>query len=119
MKKRIPRGMRFFVFRRYVLDYDVYMVVKSKQPISKSTKPLSVRVAPETENKLQRLAEATDRPKSWHMEQAIEAYLQEQSWQISKIEQGIKELDRGMGIPHHEVTTALQGYIKSKRRKRA
>ena len=40
---------------------------------------ISVRVDPEIEARLAQLAEATDRPKSWHLEQALKSYREKQN----------------------------------------
>lgn len=64
---------------------------------------LSFRVSKETAKRLDALAEATDRPRSWLLEQALESYLEVQAWQVEHIRQGLAELEAGQGIPHEEV----------------
>lgn len=75
--------------------------------MSKTAKPdsqaVSFRVSSTKVEQLERLAAATDRPRSWHIEQALDAYLDVQSWQIAHIEQGIAEMDAGEGIPHKDI----------------
>jgi len=68
---------------------------------------LSFRTSPEKVKRLDRLSRTTDRAKSWLLEQALDAYLDAQSWQVDHIEQGQKELRRGEGIPHEEVSAWL------------
>jgi len=73
---------------------------------------ISFRASPDKVAQLERLAEATDRPRSWHIEQALDAYLDVQSWQIAHIEQGIAEMDKGEGIPHEDVKDWLTTWGK-------
>ena len=56
------------------------------------TIPLSFRIRRETADRIDRLAEATDRSRSWLLEQAVENYLNTQSWQIERIEEGMEAL---------------------------
>ncbi len=71
---------------------------------------LSFRTSREKANRLKRLSQATDRARSWLLEQALDAYLDAQSWQIAHIEKGLNELRRGEGIPHEDVAEWLAGW---------
>ena len=71
------------------------------------TKTISVRLPADRLAALQRLAETTGQPRSWHMARALDAYLDVQAWQIAGIKQAIAELDAGRGIPHEEVKKML------------
>jgi len=56
---------------------------------------VTTRLDPETNAKLEQLAKATVRSKSFLVAEAVRAFLQEHSWQIQAIEQGIQEADAG------------------------
>ncbi len=56
---------------------------------------LTVRLPVHLREKLEGLAEATARSKSWLAADAIRAYVELQEWQIKEIEAGIKEADAG------------------------
>lgn len=58
-----------------------------------STATVTARLDAETASKLEQLAKATVRSKSFLVAEAIRAFVQEQSWQIQAIEQGIEEAD--------------------------
>ena len=74
------------------------------------TVPLSLRISEEKARRIETLAKATDRSKSWLLEQALDAYLETQSWQVARIERGLAEIDRGEGRPHEEVAEWLSGW---------
>jgi predicted transcriptional regulator len=56
---------------------------------------LTVRISPELQSQLDRVAEAIDRPKSWIVKQALEAFVAAQAWQIDEIRRGLAEADAG------------------------
>ncbi len=74
------------------------------------TVPLSLRISERKAHDIEALAKATDRSKSWLLEQALDAYLDTQSWQVARIEQGLAELDSGEGRPHEAVAEWLSGW---------
>ncbi len=74
------------------------------------TVPLSLRISEQKAREIETLAKATDRSKSWLLEQALDAYLETQSWQVARIERGLAELDRGEGVAHEEVAEWLSDW---------
>jgi RHH-type transcriptional regulator, rel operon repressor / antitoxin RelB len=74
------------------------------------TTSLSFRVSKAKAEQIERLAEAVDRPKSWLLQQALDAYLEVQAWHIAHIEQGRREIREGRGIPHDEVVRWVEGW---------
>ncbi len=83
------------------------------------TQAISFRIRSEKVDELERLAKATDRPRSWHIEQALDSYLDDQSWQIAQIEKSVAEMDAGEGIPHEEIKKELRNWGKGGQAKRA
>jgi predicted transcriptional regulator len=75
--------------------------------MSKTTS-LSFRVPKDKADKLEELADAMDRPRSWLLRQALDAYLDVQAWQVAHIEEGRRELREGKGIPHEKVVAWLE-----------
>ena len=63
---------------------------------------LSFRVSSEKAAELDKLAEATERPKSWLLEKALDSYLEEQAWQIEHIKAGIKAADEGRVVSNED-----------------
>ena len=78
-----------------------------------SNAALSFRVSAEKTRAIDKLAKATDRPRSWHLEQALDAYLEVQSWQVERIHQGLKELQEGETVSHEDVAAWLSRWGES------
>jgi predicted transcriptional regulator len=74
------------------------------------TTSLSFRVPKAKAEQVEQLAEAMDRPKSWLLQQALDAYLDVQAWHIAHIEQGRREIREGKGIPHEEIVRWVEGW---------
>ena len=72
--------------------------------------PLSLRISEDTARRIEALAKATGRPKSWLLEQALDAYLESQAWQVPRIERGLAEVRRGAAVPHEAVAEWLAGW---------
>ena len=62
------------------------------------TAMLTSRITPKTSNRLQRLAQITQRSKSHLTEQALEQYLDLNEWQISGINVAIHAADKNDAI---------------------
>jgi predicted transcriptional regulator len=63
----------------------------------------TVRISPEKQQQLDALAQALDRSRNWVISEAIDQYLDLQTWQIEQIQHGIEEADRGDLVPHEDV----------------
>ena len=69
---------------------------------------LTVRVKPDTRNRLDTLARVTHRSKSYVIEEALEQYLVVNEWQIKGIQDALKEADRpGADFTDHDEVLAL------------
>lgn len=64
---------------------------------------MTVRVDAEVIKRLEKMARATARTKSFLVADAIEEYLSINEWQIEAIEEGILQAEKGPLIPHEEV----------------
>ena len=71
------------------------------------TRPVTIRIGAEKIRQLDDLAEVTDRTRAWHLEQALDAYLDLQSWQLRHIKAGLEQLEAGQGIPQDEIEADL------------
>jgi predicted transcriptional regulator len=72
-----------------------------------SNESLSFRVDPKKTRAIDELAKATDRPRSWHLEQALDAYLEVQAWQVKRAQEGLAELQAGQSVAHEDVAAWL------------
>ena len=60
-----------------------------------ASEQFSLRLSKKTKDMLQKLADATGRTKAFLAQDAIERYLEIESWQIKSIQDGIKAVDEG------------------------
>lgn len=77
---------------------------------------ISLRLPKETKSKLEALAEATGRDKTYLATEAIEQYCDVQMWQVEAIMEGIRAANNGEFISHEELKqeweAKLRGYEK-------
>jgi predicted transcriptional regulator len=66
-------------------------------------KTVSFRLEPEKVAALDRLAKAQTRDRTFLLNEAVDAYLDAQHWQIEHIKEGVTQADAGMGRDHEEV----------------
>ena len=68
-----------------------------------SSSTISTRIDDNVYKKLEKLSKATNRSKSFLAAEAINKYIDEQSWQIEAISKAIKEADKGNFATDKEV----------------
>ena len=66
-------------------------------------KTVSFRLEPEKVAALDRLAKAQTRDRTFLLNEAVDAYLDVQRWQIEHIQEGLRQADAGMGTNHEKV----------------
>ncbi len=64
---------------------------------------MTVRIDEETSMRLEQLASATERSKSWILQKALSDYLDLNAWQVAEIEAGIREADAGDFVEHDDL----------------
>ncbi len=82
-------------------------------PNPQEKEPISFRLKRQIKSDLVALAEATGRPQTVLIEEALEGYIDLQKWQIEGIQQAIKSLDNG---EYYTINQALD--ILEKRREK-
>jgi predicted transcriptional regulator len=65
--------------------------------------PITTRLDKETIEKLQKLADATKRSKSFLVAEAVDRYLHEQDWQVSAIKDSLQQAENGQFTADNEV----------------
>lgn len=75
------------------------------------TLTVSARLDSKTIKKLDQLAKSTARSKSFLAAEAIRAYVEEQSWQIEAIEEGVRQADAGNFASEEEVKEAFARWL--------
>lgn len=67
----------------------------------------TTRIDEETQSRLDQLAKATDRSRSWLVADAIRRYVEEEGWQVAAIEEGVRQADASDFASEEEVKTAF------------
>jgi RHH-type rel operon transcriptional repressor/antitoxin RelB len=75
------------------------------------TATVSAKLEPSVAEKLDLLAKATARSRSFLVAEAIETYVKDQAWQIQAIQEGIKEADKGNFATDKEVKKAVKKWV--------
>ena len=68
---------------------------------------VTTRLDQDTQEKLEKLAEATARSRSWLVADAVRRYVDEESWQIVMIEEGVRQAEAGNFASEAEVKAAF------------
>ncbi|MCJ2165241.1 MULTISPECIES: ribbon-helix-helix protein, CopG family [unclassified Pseudodesulfovibrio] len=68
---------------------------------------VTARIPEETATKLNDLAKATNRSKSFLVANALEQFLDEQAWQVSRINESVAQADAGEFATDSEVKQAF------------
>ena len=66
-------------------------------------KTISFRIEPEKVAALDKLAKVQTRDRTFLLNEAVDAYLEVQRWQIEHIQEGLRQADAGMGADHEKV----------------
>jgi predicted transcriptional regulator len=73
---------------------------------------ITVRIDDNIKIRLDTLAKATSRTKSYHITHAIQDYLEVNEWQIQEIKSGIKEAESGQLIDHEEIAGKWESRVE-------
>jgi RHH-type transcriptional regulator, rel operon repressor / antitoxin RelB len=73
---------------------------------------LSIRLDVKVRERLERLAERTQRSKSFLAAEAISAYVEAEDWQLEEVAMGLAELDNGKMVKHEKVSEWLRSWGK-------
>lgn len=71
---------------------------------------LTIRIDDKTKQKLERLAAATSRSKSYLVSAAINEFIATNEWQIRAIEKAVKSADKGHFVDHEEVVKWVESW---------
>ena len=74
----------------------------------------TVRVSSELQDRLDAIAEAIDRPRSWGFNRALEAFVESKTWQINEIKRGLAEANAGEFATDAEVEGTFEKWQRIK-----
>ena len=90
-------------------------VLQCTQKITMATSTtVTVRVPSDLKKRLNKLADATARSRSWLAVHALEVYLDEQEWQIAAIREGVRDVIEGRVVSHERVSRWLRSWGKKR-----
>ena len=75
------------------------------------SKPTSLSLDPRTRERLDRVAKAYERKRSWIIAKAIEEYLDREEAFARAVEAGIETADRGELIAHEDLMAEMEALI--------
>ena len=75
---------------------------------------VTVRVPAALKNRLDKLADATSRSRSWLAAHALQVYVEDQEWQLATIRKGVKDLEAGRVVSHEKVARWLRSWGKKR-----
>ncbi len=76
-----------------------------------------MRIDVRTKKQLEALAGRARRSKSFLAAEAITAFVAAETWRLDELQAGLKELDKGQGVPHKNVATWLRSWGGKRERK--
>ena len=83
--------------------------------MSQTTESVTVRMQPDIQKKLGKIAASMDRSRNWLINQAVEQYLELYDWQTAQIRQRLHEAENGGEfIPHDEVMRQMEDKIQAR-----
>ena len=83
------------------------------------TNTFSIRMADEKIDRLDAMAEAMNRTRNHLINEAVDAYIAAQAWQIAHIQEGLADLDVGRMAPQEDVEARTRSIIAEARTRRA
>ena len=71
---------------------------------------VNLRLEPELDEKLSAVATRLDRSRSWVVQQALKEFIELQLWQMSAIQDGLRDVESGRVIAHEDVVTWVESW---------
>ncbi len=76
-----------------------------------TVKPTSVSLDDETRDRLDRIASAYDRSRSWLITKAVREFVDREEAYVRAVEEGIESAEQGELVPHETVMAEMHGLI--------
>jgi predicted transcriptional regulator len=71
---------------------------------------VNLHLGPELDEKLSAVATRLDRSRSWVVQQALKEFIELQLWQMSAIEEGLRDVESGRVIAHEDVVAWVESW---------
>ncbi len=79
------------------------------------TENVTVRMRPEVQRQVDKIAANLDRSRNWLINQAIAQYLEVYDWQTARIRERLQQAERGgTFVPHEQAMQHLEAKMKAR-----
>jgi predicted transcriptional regulator len=79
---------------------------------------MEVKISPELQAKLQRIAEQRGRDSESLVNEALEQFVGHEEWFVREVKAGLAQVRDGLTLPHEEVVTRMEALIANKQHKK-
>jgi RHH-type rel operon transcriptional repressor/antitoxin RelB len=96
-----------------LIEFAAFVLICVQEDTSMgNTTTVTVRVPTGLKNRLDKLADATARSRSWLAAHALEVYVEDQEWQLATIRKGMKDVQAGRIVSHAKMSRWLRSWGK-------
>jgi len=79
---------------------------------------ITARIRPSLAKKLEAYAKAAKRTRSWVIEDILDRYVDSEMAIVEAVNEGLRELDAGLGVPHDEAMRQIRAHIALRKREK-
>lgn len=79
---------------------------------------ITARIPAALAKKLEAYAKAAKRTRSWVVEDILDRYVDGEMAIVEAVNEGIRELDAGLGIPHDEAMRQFRAHVAARKREK-
>jgi predicted transcriptional regulator len=79
---------------------------------------ITARIPAALARKLEAYAKAARRTRSWVVEDILDRYVDGEMAIVESINEGLRELDAGLGVPHEEALRQVRAHIAMRKREK-
>jgi predicted transcriptional regulator len=82
------------------------------------TVTITARIPATLAKRLEAYAKAAKRTRSWVVEDILDRYVDNELAIVESVNEGLRELDAGLGIPHEEAMRRFRQHVAMRKRQR-
>ncbi|HEY2035045.1 MAG TPA: ribbon-helix-helix protein, CopG family [Rhizomicrobium sp.] len=82
------------------------------------TMTITARIPASLAKRLEAYAKAAKRTRSWVVQDILDRYVDGEMKFVEAVNEGLRELDAGLGVPHDEAMREIRAHIAMRKRER-